>query len=146
MVEAEDHPTPDLQPAEPPPAERPIAPHWLRLALAVEFVLALIAATVVWEEVGGQGHLDLMPWYLKLLLMSGFCWSVVRFTAAIAQPGTWRTRRALRWLCAVLGTVAVMGLVTYYYHLHEPADEDDDDSDTPTSVSVPHQPAPPRPI
>ena len=70
--------------------ENPIAPHWLRLGLAVEFLVALIAVTVTWEEIGGQGHLDLMPWYLKLAMIGGFCWAFVRFSAALARPGKWR--------------------------------------------------------
>ena len=89
--------------------ENPIAPHWLRLGLAVEFLVALIAVTVTWEEIGGQGHLDLMPWYLKLAMIGGFCWAFVRFSAALARPGKWRNWRSLGWLCAVFALLAAMG-------------------------------------
>jgi hypothetical protein len=40
--------------------------HTLRLAYATQFLIALIAVYVLWSQVGGQSHLDLMPWYLKL--------------------------------------------------------------------------------
>jgi len=112
-----------------------MVPHVLRLILAVEFLLALVATTVVWEEVGGQGHLDLMPWYTKLGLIGGFCWTFVGFSGAIARPGKWRTRRSLMWLGAVIALLVAMGSVTYYYHLHEPAD-DDDDEDAPAAAYV----------
>jgi hypothetical protein len=120
--------------------ESPIAPHWLRFGLAVEFLLALVAVTVTWEEIGGQGHLDLMPWFLKLAVIGGFCWIFVRFTAALARPGKWGNRRTLGWLVALLAMAATMGLITYYYHLHEPPDDDDNDQSPGTSVRVPDRP------
>jgi len=43
----------------------------LRLAYATQFVIALIAVFVLWSEVGGQVHLDLMPWYFKLAFGAG---------------------------------------------------------------------------
>ena len=118
----------------------PIAPHILRMALAIEYVLALIATTVVWEEIGGQGHLDLMPWYTKLGLIGGFCWALVGFSGSLARPGRWRTRRSLFWLGAVILLATAMGLVTYYYHLHEPAD-DEDDEDAPAAAATFSAPA-----
>ena len=45
--------------------------HILRLAYTTQFLLALLAIFVVWSEIGGQSHLDLMPWYLKLVLGGG---------------------------------------------------------------------------
>jgi len=120
--------------------ESPIAPHWLRLVLAVEFLVALIAVTVTWEEIGGQGHLDLMPWFLKLALIVGFCWAFMRFSAALARPGKWGTRRSFGWLLAVFAVVAAMGLITYYYHLHEPTDDDDNGDSPGTSVRIPNRP------
>jgi len=43
----------------------------LRLAYATQFLIALIAVFVLWSEVGGQVHLDLMPWYFKLAFGRG---------------------------------------------------------------------------
>jgi hypothetical protein len=118
----------------------PIAPHILRVALAIEYLLALIATTVVWEEIGGQGLLDLMPWYTKLGLIGGFCWAFVGFSGSLARPGRWRTRRSVLWLCATIVLATAMGLVTYYYHLHEPTD-DENDEDAPTTATVLPAPA-----
>jgi hypothetical protein len=33
----------------------------LRLAYTTLYLIAIIAVFVVWSQVGGQGHLDLMP-------------------------------------------------------------------------------------
>ncbi|MGD0619422.1 MAG: hypothetical protein ABSB67_17385 [Bryobacteraceae bacterium] len=128
------------EPVIEPVTENPIAPNSLRVGLAIEFLVALIAVTVTWEEIGGQGHLDLMPWYVKLILIGGFCWSFVRFSAALARPGKWRNRRSVGWLAALIVLAAAMGLITYYYHLHEPADDDDSDETPTTSIDVPNQP------
>ena len=38
----------------------------LRLAYTTQFLIALIAVFVLWSQVGGQSHIDLMPWYFKL--------------------------------------------------------------------------------
>ena len=43
-------------------------PHLLRLAYISEFLLAVVSILMLWTQVGGQGHLDLMPWHLKLVL------------------------------------------------------------------------------
>ena len=45
--------------------------HTLRLAYATQFLIAVIAIYVLWSQVGGQSHLDLMPWYVKLGLGAG---------------------------------------------------------------------------
>ena len=123
-------------PVSEPVPESPAAPDWLRFGLAIEFLVALIAVTVAWEEIGGQGLLDLMPWYLKLLLISGVCWTFVRFTAAVARPGKWLTRRSLCWLIAAVVLMAAMGLLTYYYYLHAPPDEPDDDDSPNTALGI----------
>ena len=54
----------------------------LRLAYATQFLIALIAVFVLWSQVGGQSHLDLMPWYLKLCLGAGAAFAAVRASAA----------------------------------------------------------------
>ena len=52
----------------------------LRLAYATQFLIAVIAVFTLWSEVGGQSHLDLMPWYLKLGLGAGAALAVVNAT------------------------------------------------------------------
>ena len=54
----------------------------LRLAYTTQFLIALIAVFVLWSQVGGQGHLDLMPWSVKLGLGLAAAYGVVRATAA----------------------------------------------------------------
>jgi hypothetical protein len=113
--------------------------NWLRLAYAVEFLLALIAILSLWSQVGGQGHLDLMPWYTKLVLTAGLGVAVVGGTAAaVAGERAWNAKTAA-YLLLGLSLAAMMGAVTYYYHVHE-NDEDDTsagDSGVATSLWVP---------
>lgn len=118
----------------PPPLPVRVEPDWLRLAYAFEFLLALLTSTVLWTQVGGQGHLDLMPWYIKLGCMALFAWCAVRLTAAmVEQPKAW-SRRSRLWLASLLLVGFVMGGVTYYVHLHEATDETDTDETSSTSV------------
>jgi hypothetical protein len=106
------------------------APNWLRLAYSVEFLLALMAILTLWSEVGGQGHLDMMPWYTKLICMLASAWCCVRFTASIVErPRAWNGR-ALAWLGGIITMSILMGGITYYYHLQEGSDQQDSDETT----------------
>jgi hypothetical protein len=109
---------------------------WLRLAYTVEFWIAAIAILTIWSEVGGQGHLDMLPWYVKLAGTVTLAWSSVRMTAAgVESPGRAWNRRTLRWFFAVLAITTAMAGITYWYHLHEVLDQPDTDENTATSVS-----------
>jgi hypothetical protein len=114
---------------EPPP----VAPSWLRLAYAVEFLIALIATLNMWSEIGGQGHLDLMPWYIKLACIVGLAWCCVRFTAGIVEQNKVWTRRSIAWFAGILLVGVAMGGITYYYHLHEEPEDDQEDT---TAASI----------
>jgi hypothetical protein len=103
-------------------------PSWLRLAYALEFLIALIAIISLWSEVGGGGHLDLMPWYTKLGCIVGLAWCCVRFTASLVEQQRVWTGRTIGWLVGILLVCLLMGGITYYYHLHE--EQDDGDQDT----------------
>jgi hypothetical protein len=96
---------------------------WLRLVYIVEFLVAIPAVYTLWSQVGGQGHLDLMPWYWKLLLGGGASWAIVRLTAAIIERESPWTFRSMSWMIAVLAFALSMAAVTYYYHLHEAPEE-----------------------
>jgi hypothetical protein len=128
--------TPDVTPdAATPPPLPPTPPVWLRLAYTFEFLLAINVALALWSQVGGQGHLDLLPWYAKLVLVTALAWCVVGFTASmVEQPRAW-TGRTVRWFSGMLLVVIAMGLITFYYHLHEVPDETDT-GDASTSVSI----------
>jgi hypothetical protein len=110
-----------------------VFPSWLRLAYALEFLVALIAIPGVWSEVGGQGHLDLMPWHIKLACILGLAWCCVRFTAGIVEQKNVWTSRTIGWFAAILLLGITMGGITYYYHLHEEPEDGDEDT---TAASV----------
>lgn len=103
----------------------------LRLAYVTLFLIAVIAVFVLWSQVGGQGHLDMMPWYLKLALGAGAAYAVVRATmAAVAGSAGWNGG-SLKWFGILLALLVGCGLATYYYHVYEEGgDEGQDDSIT----------------
>jgi hypothetical protein len=110
-------------------------PPVLRLAYVSEFLLALIAGDLLWSQVGGQGHLDLMPWYGKLLCLVGLALITVRGTAAaISQERAWNAN-SISYLLMALMIAGAMAAMTYYYHLHE---EDSDENESTTGVAQIH--------
>ena len=113
----------------------------LRLAYATQFLIAVLAVFVLWSEVGGQSHLDLMPWYLKLGLGGGAAFAVVKATAASVEKKQAWNGGTLRWFGILLALLLGCGLASYYYHVYGESDEDDQD-DTITSMVVPLRPAP----
>lgn len=105
----------------------------IRFAYVAEFLLALIAILMLWGLAGGQGHLDLMPWYDKLLLPLALAWVVVLATASAAsRERLWNGTTV--W-CLVIGLLiaGTMAALTYYYHLHE---DDEEDQEGGKSVAV----------
>jgi hypothetical protein len=99
-------------------------PYWLRLAYMSEFLLAVLSILSLWGEVGGQGHLDLMPWYTKLGFTLGLAIVTVAGTAAaVGHERAWNAK-TLACLTLALLLAAGMAGVTYYYHLHESDDTD----------------------
>src|SRR5712691_4430075 len=96
-----------------------MTPVLLRLAYVAEFLLALIAALMLWSQVGGQGHLDLMPWYDKLGLSVALALVTVLGTvSAVGHERAWNGR-TLAFLLMALLIAGAMDAVTYYYHVHE---------------------------
>ncbi len=97
----------------------------LRLAYATQFLIALIAVFVLWSQVGGQSHLDLMPWYLKLGLGAGAAFAAVKATsAAVGYDHVWNGS-TLKWFGIMLALLVGCGLATYYYHVYGESDEED---------------------
>jgi hypothetical protein len=108
-------------------------PYLLRLAYVSEFLLALVAILTVWSQVGGQGHLDLMPWYTKMVLTVSLGVATVAGTAsAVAHERAWNAK-TIGCVLVALVLAFMMGVVTYYYHLHE---NDDDASDDGSGVAT----------
>jgi hypothetical protein len=103
--------------------------HTLRLAYATQFLIALIAVYVLWSQVGGQSHLDLMPWYVKLGLGAGAALAAVKATsAAVSQERTWNGR-TLKWFGILLILLLGCGLASYYCHLYLEDNGDDQPGD-----------------
>jgi hypothetical protein len=136
MLQAQSEATPALTVYPPPLPPSALPPPlnriWLRLAYVVEFWIVLIAVFIVWSQVGGQAHLDLMAWYIKLICAVAVAFCAVRMTIAIAErPRAWNTA-AMLWLLAILVLVTVMSYITYWYHLHEQDDQQTDENSATT--------------
>jgi len=107
----------------------------LRLAYTTLFLIALLAVFELWSQVGGQTHLDLMPWYIKLVLVCGAAFAVVKAAAAaVAGERAWN-RKSIRWAFVLAGLLVCCGLASYWVHLYGEQDEDQDEQQTQQSVS-----------
>ena len=116
--------------------------HLVRIIYMLEFLLALIAVLFLWSQVGGQDHLDLIPWYAKLLMSVTMALLVVLGTmAATSQERAWNPR-TIGYLALGLLLAAGMAVLTYYYHLHENDDDEDDAPGVATMVMKPLQEPP----
>ena len=103
----------------------------LRLAYSTQFLIAVIAVFVLWSQVGGQSHLDLLPWWIKLGLGLAAAYGVVRATAASVSGDRAWNAQALRWLGVTLAVLAACGYASYYAHMNlEDADDEDQQADT----------------
>ena len=103
--------------------------HLLRPLLIVEFLIALEVVYTAWSEVGGQFHLDLMFWPWKLGIGVAAAWLITAITGHIVRNDGAIRRGVIVYaslLCLVLATA---GVVTWYYHMHEPADQQDEDDE-----------------
>lgn len=119
----------------------------LRLAYTTQFLLALLAVFFLWSEVGGQSHLDLMPWYLKLVLGVGAAFAAVKATAgAVSHDRVWNAQ-TLRWTGILLVLLIGCGLASYYVHIYGEEDEEQDDQSlTSRALSIPPLAAPAGPV
>lgn len=108
----------------------------LRLAYSTLFLIALLAIFVVWSEVGGQSHLDLMPWYLKLGLGAGAAFASVKATAAAVSGTKAWNGGTLRWFGILLSLLLGCGLATYYVHVYGETDEEDEEDSVTSQLIV----------
>lgn len=117
----------------------------LRLAYSTQFLIALIAIFVLWSQVGGQSHLDLLPWSVKLVLGVAAAYGVVRATAASVSGDRAWNGQTVRWLGLTLALLFACGYATYYAHLNlEESDGADQEQDTTISRSELRSDAPGR--
>jgi hypothetical protein len=106
----------------------------LRPLLIVEFLLALQVVFTCWSQIGGQYHLDLMFWPWKLGLSVAAALLTTGLTASLVRTDGVAGKKAWLYGTLLLATIALAGIVTYYYHLHEPTDEDNQD-DQPATIT-----------
>jgi hypothetical protein len=105
----------------------------VRLAYTTQFLVALIAVFVVWDEVGGPYHLDLMPWWLKLGLGTGVAYTVVRATAAaVSGSAAWNVG-TLKWCVATLALLGGCAIANYYCNVY--GEEIDEQNESQTSLA-----------
>jgi hypothetical protein len=113
--------------------------HFPRLFYALEFLLAVLSISELWSQVGGQGHLDMIPWYTKLGLTLGLALVTVLATvSAVAHERAWNAKTVTCFALAVL-LAGGMAAATYYAHVHE---NDDTDTEGDESVTAVHFPGP----
>ena len=105
----------------------------LRLAYSTLFLIALMAVFVLWSQVGGQSHLDLIPWPIKLGLGVAAAYGVVRATAASVSGDRAWNGHMVRWLGLSLAALAACGYASYYAHMNL---EESDDADQPQDTAV----------
>jgi len=106
----------------------------LRLAYSTLYLIALIAVYVLWSQVGGQSHLDLVSWYFKLGLGAGVAFAFVRSAAAAVEGEKTWNGRTLRWVAVLLTLLLGCGLDSYNAHLYYEDDSGDEDDTGYTSL------------
>jgi hypothetical protein len=115
--------------------------HLLRLAYSTLFLIALMAIFLTWSAVGGQGHLDLIPWYFKLVLGVGAAFAAVKATAAaVSRENAWNAA-TVKWFGILLALLVACGLATYYVHVYGESDEETDADAISDSRPAPTVPA-----
>jgi hypothetical protein len=116
----------------------------LRLAYATQFLIAVIAVFTLWGQVGGQNHLDLMPWWIKLGLGAGTALAVVKATMnAVSREPAWNAG-TLKWFGIALALLLGCGLSSYYVHMYGEGDEQDEEDTQTSSYSLLVPDLPPR--
>ena len=115
---------------------------WLRLAYTFEYLLTLQTGLALWTQVGGEGHMDLLPWYLKFTCLAFLAFSVVQFSSGLVEQERFWNRKSRFWFGAVLLAAILMGGITFYYHLHEASEDSETDQ---TSAALVRNPEPGRP-
>jgi hypothetical protein len=107
-----------------------------RLVYALEFLLAVVSVLELWSQVGGQGHLEMIPWYTKLGLTLGVALAAVMATvSAVEHSRAWNAKTIV--CLALAGVLAgAMAAATYYAHLHENDDTDSEGDESAMAIPL----------
>lgn len=110
--------------------------HPLRLAYATQFLIAVIAAYVLWSQVGGQTHFDALPWYVTGGLILAAAFAIVKAThEAVNHDSSWNTG-TLKWCAILLALIAACGMASLYAHDYL---EDEEPGEGDTALSLLHR-------
>jgi hypothetical protein len=115
----------------------------LRLAYIAVFLLSLITVFTLWGQVGGQGHLDLIPWSIKLGLGVGAAFAVTRAaSAAVAGEHGWNGQ-SVKWTGLALAVLFLCGMASFYAHnnLEDNSDETDQEDSAVSCLHLPSGPS-----
>jgi hypothetical protein len=107
----------------------------LRLAYSTLYLIALIAVFVAWSQVGGQTHIDLLPWWLKLVLGFAMALAIVRAASAAYSGDRAWNGQTLKWLGLTVALGVVCGMATYYAHMYLEDTGDEGDSQSEPAIS-----------
>jgi len=108
----------------------------LRLAYIAVFLLSLMAVFTLWSQVGGQGHLDLVPWSLKLALGVGAAYAITRASVAAVKGEHGWNSQSVKWTGLALAALFLCGMASFYAHnnLEDTGDEQDQGDATVSSA------------
>jgi hypothetical protein len=108
----------------------------LRLAYIGLFLIAVIAVFTLWSQVGGQSHLDLVPWSVKLALGGGAALGITRAGMAAVQGEHGWNGQTVKWTGLTLAALFLCGMASLYAHnnLEDTGDETDEGDATVSSL------------
>ena len=108
----------------------------LRLAYIAVFLLALITVFTLWGQVGGQSHLDLVPWSVKLVLGVAAALGIARAAHAAASSEQAWNGATVKWSALALVAMFLCGMASFYAHtnLEDTGDESDEGDATISSA------------
>src|SRR5262249_32718174 len=96
-----------------------------RLAYAALFLLAIIAVFTLWGQVAGQGHVDLLPWYVRLVLGCAAAFAFSRATYFASKHEEAWNGATLKWGGIFLALLLGCGMAAYFAHLYLEEETDD---------------------
>jgi hypothetical protein len=108
----------------------------LRLAYIALFLVALIAVFVCWSQIGWQGHLDMLPWHVKLFLGVASAFACTKAAAAAVEGAKAWNRGTIAWSGVLLALLIACGLAAYWAHVYLEDDESYDEGDESAPASI----------